>query len=127
MTELAHKELSYKINGILYKADNLVGAGQSEKTYCNAIEELFKEAAIKFKREIYYSIKVNNKVISKQFFDFLVEDCIVLEIKTGNYMYRNSIDQVFQYLKNSKLQLGLIARFAKDGVQIKRVLNIRSS
>ena len=126
MTELIHKELSYRINGILYKTDNLVGPGQPEKTYCNAIEELFKESAIKYTREIYYSIKVNDKVISKQFFDFLVEDRIVLEIKTGNYMYRNSIDQVFQYLKNSKIQLGLIARFAKDGVQIKRVLNIRN-
>lgn len=126
MGKLIHKELSYMLNGILFEVDNLVGYGQQEKTYCNAIEELLKNKNISFERELYYPIMINNKVVSKQYFDFLIEGKIVLEVKTGNYTYRSSISQLYQYLKTSNLELGLIARFARHGVLIKRVLNIRN-
>ncbi len=126
MTDLIYQDLSYKINGLLFKADNLVGHGQAEKTYCNAIEELLKENGIAYKREIYFPIKINNKIIAKQYFDFLIDGKIVLEVKTGNYMYRDCISQIFQYLKTNDLQLGIIARFTKRGVQTRRVLNIRN-
>lgn len=127
MADLLYKELSYKINGLLFKVDNLIGYGQVEKTYCNALEELLKTDLIPYKRELSHTIKINDKTVSRQYFDFLIDEKIVLEVKTGSYMSRSVIPQLFQYLKTSGLELGLIARFTKTGVQIKRVLNIRNS
>lgn len=41
--ELIYKELSYKLNGLAFEIDNKLGFGLSEKTYCNALEELLNK------------------------------------------------------------------------------------
>jgi len=40
--EILHKELSYKINGILFEVHNKLSRFFSHKQYCDAIEILFK-------------------------------------------------------------------------------------
>ena len=125
MTGLLFGELSYKITGLAYEIDNLIGFGHREKIYADAIEELFKRDKISYKREVYFPIKIGDKVIAKKFFDFIVEDKIVIEFKTGDYMYKESCSQIFSYLKASGLKLGLILRFTKNGVKIKRIPNLK--
>jgi len=90
MVEIIFKELSYQINGLLYKIDNQLGYGHKEKVYDNALETLLKESNIPFERELYLPTKINDKIIGRQYFDFLIDKKIILEIKTANYMYRES-------------------------------------
>ncbi|HOX41066.1 MAG TPA: GxxExxY protein [bacterium] len=124
MKELIFAELGYKINGIAFKVDNLLGYGHSEKVYSSAFEELLKKESLEYKRELYWPIMIDGKVIAKRYFDFLVDNKIIIEIKTGNYQFRNACQQLFQYLRASNYKLGLIVRFSKNGVQIKRVVNL---
>ena len=58
------------------------------------------------------------------YFDFLIENKIVLELKARNYFSRKDIDQLFSYLKSKDMKLGIIAHFTKSGVKFKRVVNI---
>ena len=126
MAEIIYKDLSYKIIGIAFRVNSLLGSGLEEKVYQSAFEEYLKEEKIAYERELYYPIKINEKIISKKYFDFIVEDKIVVEIKTGVRDYRDACSQIFHYLKMSKLKLGLLIRFTKDGVKIKRIPNIKS-
>jgi len=123
--EIIYKDLSFKLIGIAYKIDNQLGFGHTEKVYSDAFEELLSKENISFKRELYYPIKIDDKVICKKFLDFLVEDKIVVEVKTGNYRYRDVFNQVFEYLKINSVKLGLIVRFSRDGVQVRRVVNLK--
>ena len=50
---------------------------------------------------------------------------IVLEIKCGERFSRESIDQVFSYLKANNLKLGILAQFTKEKVRFRRILNLR--
>ena len=118
---LLYPELSYKIIGFVYKINDLIGFGQSEKIYCDALEELLKENNLEYSRELYFPIKLNGKLLAKRFFDFLVDDKIILEIKVGDLKYKETCSQLFQYLKLSGKKLGLIFRFTKNGVKIKRI------
>ena len=61
--------------------------------------------------------------IGKCFFDFLIEDKIILEIKKDNNFSRKHIEQVHSYLKTAGLKLGIIANFTKEGIKYKRILN----
>ncbi len=124
MGDLIYKELCYKLTGLAYEIDNTMGSGFEEKVYANAFEELLKREKIKYAREVYYPITINGKIIAKKFFDFLIEDKIVLELKCGENRYKNVCKQVFQYLKTSDLKLGLVVRFTKDGVLVKRIPNL---
>lgn len=121
MAKLIHKELSYKIIGIAFEVYNSLGSGLKEKMYGDAFEKILKDEKINFQREVYYPLKIRGEVIGKKFFDFLIEDKIVVELKRGNENYREACAQIFEYLKMSKLDLGLVIRFTKDDVKYKRI------
>ena len=123
MTELLYKELSYELTGLAFEVNNIIGYGQTEKTYCDAYEELLKKNGINYSREEYFPIKIGDKVIKKEFFDFLIDDKIIIEFKVSDRNYKQACDQIFKYLKSSKKKLGLIFRISKGGVRTKRIPN----
>lgn len=122
-TELIYKELSYKLNGLAFEVDNKLGFGLTEKTYCDALEEILKREKIEYSRELYAPIKIEGKIIAKRYFDFLINNQVVVEVKVGDYNYKQTYTQLLEYLVSSKIKLGLIIRFTKSGVKIKRVPN----
>ena len=49
--EIIHRELSYKITGLLFKVHNDLGRYKNEKQYSDYFERLLKENNINYKRE----------------------------------------------------------------------------
>lgn len=123
MTELLYKELSYKLTGLVYEIDNKVGYGQNERTYCDCFEKLLQRDKIRHERDIYFPVKIDGQLVKKCYFDFLIDDKIIIEFKISNINYKNVCTQIFQYLKSCDKKLGLIYRFTKDGIRVKRIPN----
>lgn len=116
-------ELSYKIMGCLFDVYKTVGGGHRESYYQNAIKKAFIDQKINFQEQLYLPLKYKNTHVGKLFFDFLIEDKIILEIKVGQYFKKSNLEQVIDYLKTSNLKLGIIANFTREGVKSYRVLN----
>lgn len=95
---LVHKELSYNIVGCLFEVYNNLGFGYKEKIYEKSLTKLFNEKNINFKNQVPYKLYIKNEYIGIFYFDFLIEDKIILEIKQGNYFSRKYITQVKNYL-----------------------------
>lgn len=123
MTEILYKELSYKLTGLMFEIDNIIGYGHSEKTYGDALEELLKREKINYEREVYFPITIEGKLIKKEFFDFLIDDKVILELKVSDKNYKKVCNQIFLYLKSSGKKLGLVFRFTNSGVRMKRIPN----
>ena len=123
MTELLYKELSYKLTGLIYEIDNTIGYGHSEKTYGDALQQLLERDKVKYQREVYFPIAIDGKLIKKEFFDFLIDDKIILELKASDKNYKKVCNQIFIYLKSSGKKLGLVFRFTNSGVRTKRIPN----
>ena len=124
MQELLFKELSYKIVGLAFKIDNQIGYGQTEKVYADALEKLLIQEQLPYQRELYAPIKIDGQLVAKRYYDFLIDDKIIIEIKVGNYAYKEVCSQLFQYLKSNSYKLGLIIRFNRAGVSVKRIPNL---
>ncbi|MFH1826510.1 MAG: GxxExxY protein [bacterium] len=122
MADLIYPELSYKVVGLLYKAFKDLGAGLQEKHYQKAVKLLLVKENIPFLEQVRFDIELYGKFIGRYYFDFIIDNKIVLELKARSRFYRNDIHQVLGYLKKSGLKLGLLARFGSDGVKIKRIL-----
>ena len=122
--DLIYPDLSYKIIGILFEVFNELGYGYQEKYYQRSIAIAFKNNKIQFKEQVYSPILFNKYKIGNYFFDFLIENKIVLELKKGNRFSRKDIEQIFGYLKKSNLKLGILVNFTSTGVKYKRILNI---
>ncbi len=124
MGDLVYKDLSFKLVGLAYEVHNSLGSGLKEVVYQNAYEVLLKKEDIPYKRELYYPCKIRGEIVHKNFFDFLVEDKIIVEFKVGGDKFLDAFNQLRDYLKTSKLKLGLIMCFTSNGVKVKRILNL---
>ena len=122
MADLVEKELSYKIVGILYDVYNSLGGGYQEKYYQKAIAKELRENRLAYREQLLVPLSYKNESIGRYFLDFLVEDKIVLEIKSAPKFYARDIKQILSYLNKTGICLGILANFNKKDVQIKRVL-----
>jgi len=125
--DLIYPDLSYDIVGILFDVGSEVGFGHKEKFYQKALSYALKEAGINFKEQIPVKVCYKNKPIGIYYFDFLIKNKLVLEIKVRNYFSKKDIQQLYRYLKARNLKLGIIAHFTKQGVRFKRVINLNDS
>ena len=117
------RDLSYDVIGCLYNVFNELGFGHPEKIYQRAIAQEFTIKGIKYKRENVSRISYRDKRIGYYFHDFLIGDCLVLEVKVADDFYQNQQRQVLTYLRDAKLRLGIISIFSPKGVIIKRIVN----
>jgi len=124
--DLIYPELSYKIVGCAFDVYNSLGGGHHEKYYQRALSEALKEKDLRIVEQIYYPVTFNGKVIGKNFFDFLVDQKLVVEIKKGNNFSKKHIDQVLGYLKSSKTKLAILINFGSNEVSFKRIINFNS-
>ena len=122
--DLLYPELSYKIVGCAFDVFNQIGTGLLEKNYQRALAAALRNSKLKFKEQVAHDLLFHEEKIGRGYFDFLVEEKIIIEIKRGKFYFGNELGQVSQYLKMSNLQLGIIIRFSQEGVRIKRVVNI---
>lgn len=121
--DVIYAEESYKIVGALFDVYNELGSGHHEKYYQRAIAKEFSIRHIPFQEQVYTPLRYKNELIGRQYFDFLIEKKIVLEIKKGDRFSKKHIDQVMEYLKSSDLQLAILANFGKEGVTFRRLIN----
>jgi len=122
MVDLVYPQLSYKIVGILYKVFKNLGPGLQEHYYQKAIKLAFEREGIPFLEQVRVELEMYGKSVGRYYIDFVIDHKIVVEIKSRSNFYRSDIYQVLGYLKKSGIQLGLLARFGRDGVAVKRIL-----
>ncbi len=122
--DLVYPELCFKIVGVLFEVYNELGYGHSEKVYQKAVAIALKNAGLKFTEQKYYPLMFQGEKIGSGYFDFIVEEIIVLELKKGDRFVKAHIDQVNEYLVSNKLKLGILVYFAPRNLHYKRIVNI---
>ena len=106
---------------VAYEVHTELGPGLSEKAYELGLIEEFQLRNIKAKRQVYQPVRYKGRKI-KAFYriDILVEDKLILEIKTVEALQTIHRQQLLTYLKQSGRRLGLLMNFntlhMKDGI-----------
>jgi len=102
---------------------NNLGKGFLEIVYKDALEYEFRKNNIPFEREKEYIVNYKDVVLPHKFYaDFIVFDKIILEVKKMAGITEEHITQTLNYLKVSKLKLGLIVNFSELSLQYKRIV-----
>lgn len=122
--DLIYPDLSYKIVGSLFSTFEALGPGHREVIYQRGLAEILRKNNISFKEQVYAPVKIGEVLIGKSYLDFLIEDCVIIEIKARSQFSQKEIKQLYEYLKSLHLQLGMLVHFTSDGVRYKRILNL---
>ncbi len=125
-TDLLYPELSYKIVGALLEVNKELGPNHQEKHYQKAIAEEFRLKGINFKEQVPIKLVYKDFPIGIYYADFIVEDKIIVELKTDRFFTRKNIEQTLAYLKSFNLKLGILSNFTKKGLEYKRIVNLET-
>ncbi|MDO8601481.1 MAG: GxxExxY protein, partial [bacterium] len=99
----------------------------SEKQYTDALEIVLEKNGLVFQREKFIPIKFESELIQGIFPDFLVENCIVLDLKAKKFVTKDDYNQMMKYLQLLNKKLGLIVNFRSTYLKPKRILNSQYS
>ncbi len=121
--KILYKELSYKIQGLIFDIRNDLGSGHKESIYQKALEKELINAGIKFQKEP--PIKIYSR--KKEFLglyrpDFLIENKIIIELKASIHINQQEIKRVYDYLRNSEYEPAYLINFASPRLYIRRLL-----
>ena len=109
-----------------YQIHKDLGPGLLENAYEALMEEALKQAGLNVRRQVAITMNYKGVLVENAFkIDLLVEEQIVLELKSIERLAPVHGKQVLTYLRLTNLQLGLLMNFGqaifKDG--LKRVAN----
>ncbi|PIU83132.1 MAG: GxxExxY protein [Elusimicrobia bacterium CG06_land_8_20_14_3_00_38_11] len=109
--------------GILFDVHTEMGNRYQEKYYQRAVNRAFRAAGLFFEEQIAVDLMYKDNKIGKYILDFIVENKVVVELKTVVRFHRDDIKQVLLYLKEAKLSLGILVNFRSEKLTYKRILN----
>ncbi|HCC23234.1 TPA: GxxExxY protein [Candidatus Falkowbacteria bacterium] len=122
-THFYFEDLSYVLNGLFYQIYKQLGYGLREASYCQLLESLLKQKTINYVKESKIPLQLYGREITYRKIDFLIEDCIIIEIKASSLISQKHFYQVKEYLKLSGIKLGLLVHFNQKNVNIYRIIN----
>jgi GxxExxY protein len=94
-----------------------------EAVYQECLEFEFNRKSIPYEREKAISLYYKNRKLQKQYIaDFICYDQIILEIKALNKLSGEHESQVINYLRVTKLGIGLLVNFGESSLKIKRFI-----
>jgi GxxExxY protein len=119
-TKLKRPEISRKIIGCAMTVHNTLGNGFQEAIYQRALGIEFDLAGLQFNREAEMPIYYREMHIGTRRVDFLVEDCILVELKAIKELDDSHKAQIINYLEAFKLEIGLLINFGDKSLVWKR-------
>lgn len=116
-----NSELTQRIIGIAIKVHKEIGPGFREKYYQRAMYLEMQRSNLKFVREKEIKIMYGKVIIGYHVLDYIINDTLILELKSIKNITDVDIGQLTVYLRLSKINLGLILNFGQKVLEIKRV------
>jgi len=110
---MKHEELTEKIIKCFYVVYNRLGYGFLESVYEKAMLIELKRAGLKAVRQFPISVSYRNQNVGEFFADVLVEDKVILELKTTKKIDKDHEYQLINYLRATKIEIGLLFNFGR--------------
>ena len=119
---IVYKDLSYKIIELALEVHNELGCGFLEEVYENALMILFEREGVLARQQAPADVYFQHRVVGQYVADILVDNKIILELKTVDTIADIHKAQVLNYLRATGMKLGLILNFAKPRFEYKRLV-----
>lgn len=119
---MIYEELTHEILNVAFEVHNTLGCGFFEKIYENAMLCEFKRRNIESMAQKEMKVRYKGEEVGVYFADFVIENKVVLEIKTVDKISKIYEAQLLNYLKASNYKVGLILNFASTKLEYKRLI-----
>ena len=124
--KMTENQISYQIRGAIFDVYNELGPGLLESVYEEAMVFELNKRGLSIQRQLEVPILYKGERLSTDLrLDLLVENAVIVELKSVSELQDVHYKQLLTYLKLTKKKLGILVNFNTDDIQydIKRVAN----
>jgi GxxExxY protein len=110
-TELLLKELTFEIIGSFFTVYNDLGYGFLESVYVNALTIELQRRGLRSEREVPVEVLYEGQPVGLYRMDLVVNRKVLVEVKSGLSLSHADCKQLFNYLRASRMTVGLLFHF----------------
>ena len=104
-----------------------LGPGFLEAVYQEALEKEFDKKGIPYRRQVKLELYYDGAKMNKYYIaDFICSDKIILELKAVGFIPQIMKRQLLNYIKATKIKLGILINFGEKSLNYIRVINTNS-
>ena len=119
-------EITYEIRGAIYDVYNTLGPGLLESVYEEALVYELEQRGLKVERQKNVPIPYKGNILRTELrLDLIIEDCVIVELKSVEEMKSVFSKQLLTYLSLMDKRVGLLVNFNTDDIlkSIQRIVN----
>ncbi len=109
--EYKHADITDKIIAAFYKVYRTLGWGFLERVYQKAMEVELPRHGLTFVPLAPIKVYYEGVEVGEYFADFLVEGCVIVELKSVDFLAAEHHAQVLNYLRATDIDIGLLLNF----------------
>jgi GxxExxY protein len=117
---MKHEEITHKIIGSGYQVYNKLGFGFLESVYKKAMIIELTKGNLRAEPERPLTVYYDNQIVGDFYVDLLVEDKIIVELKSVQNLAKEHEVQLVNYLNGLQKDVGLLINFGPSGVEVGR-------
>jgi GxxExxY protein len=123
---MTENDITYQIRGAIYDVYKALGPGLLESVYEEALVFELEQRGLKVERQKQVPIVYKGNVLKSELrLDLLVEDKVIVELKSVEEMKKVFSKQLLTYLRLLGKKLGLLVNFNTENIleSIYRIIN----
>ena len=123
---MTDNDITYEIRGAIYDVYKALGPGLLESVYEEALVFELEQRGLTVERQKHVPIVYKGNVLNTELrLDLLVEDSVIVEIKSVEEMKKVFAKQLLSYLRLMDKRVGLLVNFNTDDIlsSMKRIVN----
>ena len=108
---MKHEEVTERVVAAFYHVYNTLGWGFLERVYHNSLKYELEKRGLKVASQARFEVFYDGVPMGEFFTDLLVEDCVILELKSAEGIAPEHEAQLLNYLRASNIDVGLLLNF----------------
>ena len=124
---LKYSELTHSIIGCTMDVINELGSGFLESVYEKAMMVALMEIGLSVQSQKPLKVHFREKLVGEFYADLLVEEKVMVELKTVKALAPEHEAQIINYLHGTGIEVGLLINFGNPKLDFKRFSRIKHS
>ncbi|EKD58321.1 MAG: hypothetical protein ACD_56C00148G0002 [uncultured bacterium] len=120
--DFLYEKESYQIRGACFEVYNKFGGAFKESIVDKSLTLELKSRGMEVEDQKRIDIHFKGVKVGTYIPDKIVNEKIILELKSKAFLLKSDFDQFWKYLKGSSYKLGFLINFGPSSLEIKRVV-----
>ncbi|TRO82724.1 GxxExxY protein [Trichloromonas acetexigens] len=117
------EDLTQRILKASFQVSNELGSGFLESVYENAVLIALRDEGLRANPQVPLQVPFRGQIVGNFVADVVVEDRVLVELKAVKALSSEHVAQVLNYLKATKIEVGLLINFGNPKLEYRRFNN----